>query len=74
MLQVAELESMGEVMTNNDNQTVSVSNMGGSAMVTSYAEEAMIITPDVQACGSIVQIIDHLLLPNFEEEGLSASI
>ena len=73
-MQGAELVQMGEVQTNDDNQTLSVMSMGNSVMVQSYASEATVTTPNIQACESIVHIIDAVLLPNFEETDATASM
>ena len=73
LLQGAELVQGGEFQTNNDNQTISVMSMGNSVMVDSYASEATVTTPNIQACDSIVHIIDNVLLPDFEAEGLASS-
>ena len=68
--QAAQLISAGTVPTNNDNETLSFSMMGSGVMVTSYADEAMVVTANIPACDSIVHVVDHVLLPNFAAEGL----
>lgn len=68
--QAAQLIAAGTVPTNNDNETLSFSMMGSGVMVTSYADEAMVVKANIPACDSIVHVVDHVLLPNFAAEGL----
>ena len=70
LVQGAQLVAAKQVNSNSDNETLSFSMANGGVMVTGYADEARVTTANIQACDSIVHIIDHVLLPNFAVEGL----